>query len=129
MKNPHHPSHDYDSVPHGTISSYTLGFSYSIVFTLIAFWIAPHLGSFAYPAIIITALLQLLVQVIFFLHLGRDPKQQWNMIMFVFTGLIISILIIGTLWIMSNLEHLHMQSPTTTDIYEDGVVAPQRELH
>jgi hypothetical protein len=42
---------------------------------------------------------------------------------------IIGILVGGTLWIMSNLAHLHMPLPTTTDLYDHGVVAPQNELH
>jgi len=45
-----------------------------------------------------------------------------------FAAVIIFILVGGTLWIMTNLAHLHMPSPTTTDLYSNGVVAPQNEL-
>lgn len=114
---------------HGSLSSYVVGFMLSIGLTLLAFWVAPLLGAFAYPAIVITALIQLLVQLIFFLDLGSEPRPQWHLLVFIFTGIIVGILIVGTLWIMSNLEHLHMQMPTTTDLYEGGVVAPQNELH
>lgn len=112
-----------------TLISYVVGFAVSIVLTLAAFWVAPLLGGFAYIAIIATALVQLFVQLVFFLELGSGPKSQSNLLIFSFTGVVICIIIGGTLWIMSNLEHLHMQSPTTTDIYENGVVAPQNELH
>lgn len=114
---------------HGTLGSYLTGFVLSIGLTLTAFWIAPHLGTLAYPAIISTALIQLAVQLVFFLDLGSEPRPLWRTLMFIFTGLIVSIVIVGTLWIMSNLDHLHMQSPTTTDLYEHGEVAPQNELH
>lgn len=108
--------------------SYIVGFALSIVLTLAAFWIAPLLGTFAAAAIILLALIQLLVQLVFFLELGSGPKEQSNLLVFIFTCIIITILIGGTLWIMSNLDHLHLGSPTTTDLYEAGVVAPQNEL-
>jgi cytochrome o ubiquinol oxidase operon protein cyoD len=114
---------------HGSLSSYIVGFVLSACLTFAAFWVAPLLGAFAYPAIIIAALIQLLVQIIFFLDLGSEPRPHWHLLVFVFTGIIIGIVVVGTLWIMSNLDHMHMHSPTTTDIYEGGVVAPQNELH
>lgn len=113
---------------HSLLISYIVGFALSIALTLAAFWVAPLLGGFAAAAIVILALIQLLVQLVFFLELGHDPKAQSDLVVFLFTGIIICILVGGTLWIMSNLEHLHLQSPTTTDLYENGVVAPQNEL-
>ena len=111
-----------------SISSYVLGFLLSVLLTAGSFLLAPHLGSFAPGAIVLCALAQLLVQLIFFLHMGREQGPKWNLGMFMFTLTIIGILMVGTLWIMSNLAHLHMHTPTTNDLYKQGVVAPQNEL-
>jgi len=121
--------HAHTDIPHGTLGSYVLGFALSIFLTLLAFWVAPQLGTLAVPAIVITALIQLFVQLIFFLHLGSESKPRWNLVIFSITGLIIAIVIVGTLWIMSNLEHLHMMPLTTQELYEDGMVSPAHELH
>ena len=76
-----------------------------------------------------SAVAQLVVQLFFFLHLGRGQDAGWNISIFVFAILIISILMIGTLWIMHNLAHLHILTPSGTNLYERGVVAPENELH
>jgi cytochrome o ubiquinol oxidase operon protein cyoD len=115
--------------PLGSFASYTVGFVLSVALTLGSFWLAPHLGGFATGAITIAAIVQLFVQLIFFLHMGREKGSEWNIIIFVFALVIIGILIGGTLWIMSNLARPHTPTPSGTDLYEDGVIAPQNELH
>lgn len=112
----------------GSIASYSIGFLLSFSLTIISFWIAPHLGGLAALCITAGALLQLGVQLVFFLHMGRTKDSGWNIGIGMLAVTIIGILIGGTLWIMNNLAHLHMHSPTTTDLYENGVVAPQNEL-
>ncbi len=110
-----------------SLSSYVIGFGLSILLTLGAFWIAPGLGKFATLAVVAAALMQLMVQLIFFLHLGREPKPHWNLKLFSFTLLITGILIGGTLWIMRDLSTLHPRTPA--EFYEDGIVSPENELH
>lgn len=114
---------------HGTIVSYTIGFLLSIGLTLLAFFVSPQLGTFAVPCIVLSAIIQLFVQLVFFLHLGREKDTGWNVGMFTFAVVIISMLVIGTLWIMNNLAHLHMHTPVGPELYEHGIVAPQNELH
>lgn len=111
------------------MKSYLTGFALSVLLTLGAFWYAPHLGALAIPAIILSAIVQLLVQLVFFLHLHKGDGHESRVLFFSLTAIIIGILVGGTLWIMSNLNHLHVHSPSTTDIYQGGMVAPQNELH
>jgi cytochrome o ubiquinol oxidase operon protein cyoD len=113
----------------GTLLSYTCGFALSVLLTLAAFWVAPLLGTYAAPAIVALAILQLLVQLVFFLHLGQEREARSAVSIFLFTLVIILILIGGTLWIMHDLAGLHRQPETPTDLYEEGVVAPANELH
>ncbi len=117
-----------EELPHGTNASYTLGFVLSIALTLFAFWVAPLFGAFTYSVFIAAALAQLFVQLFFFLHFGRGADAGKNITIAVFTVVIIGIVVIGTIWIMNNLAHLHMMPPTTTDLYTNGQVAPQNEL-
>lgn len=113
----------------GNLLSYACGFILSILLTLVAFFMAPHLGSYATPAIVLLAVVQLIVQLVFFLHLGQERGPRWNTGIFMFTLVIIGIVLGGTLWIMHNLAHLHMHPLTPTDLYQNGEVAPQNELH
>lgn len=48
---------------------------------------------------------QALIQFIFFLHLGMESKPHWSTITFLFTLLIVFLVIGGSLWIMHNLDY------------------------
>jgi cytochrome o ubiquinol oxidase operon protein cyoD len=113
---------------HSTLLSYTLGFVLSIALTLGAFWASDAMGVSAIPYIIGAALIQLFVQLFFFLHLGSKATPRANKVFVLFTVLIVSIVVGGTLWIMNNLERLHMQPGTMNDLYVNGTIAPQNEL-
>lgn len=121
--------------PHGTTGSlrsvvmYTIGFGLSIALTFAAFWFSYTLGSFAAVLIVIAACIQLFVQLTFFLHLGNKATPTSWTVLFLISLLIIGILVGGTLWIMHNLNRLHMMPITNGDIYEHGQVAPQNELY
>jgi cytochrome o ubiquinol oxidase operon protein cyoD len=120
-----HPS----SSDHANLFAYIIGFLLSIILTLGSFFLAPALGRAALPALACFALAQLLVQLVFFLHLGRDPKARSNLGLFSLTLVIIGVLIGGTLWIMHDLAPLHRHPSTPADLYEYGIVAPANELH
>jgi len=46
-----------------------------------------------------------LLQLFFFLHVGMGDKPRWHLISFVFTALILFIVVIGTIWIMNSLDY------------------------
>ncbi|MFZ9035365.1 MAG: cytochrome o ubiquinol oxidase subunit IV [Francisellaceae bacterium] len=106
--------HLYDEqtgMSYGTYGSYVVGFILSIVLTLIAFWLVgfhvlPKTG--AYIAIAVLALLQLFVQLYFFLHLDFGSKTRWNLTAFIFALVVVIILVFGSLWIMYNLNEMMM---------------------
>lgn len=58
-----------------------------------------------YVSFALFAVLQLLVQLYFFLHLGEESRPRWNLMALCFALLIVSIVVGGTLWIMYNLSH------------------------
>lgn len=90
-----------------TLTSYLIGLFLSLLFTFTAFaLIGLHLVDVetAYIAITALAVAQLFAQVIFFLRLNNTSEGRWNTLPFVFTLIIVSILVGGSLWIMYNLN-------------------------
>jgi cytochrome o ubiquinol oxidase operon protein cyoD len=51
------------------------------------------------------AILQALIQLVFFMHLGLESKPHWNTITFIFVVMVILIVIGGSMWIMNNLDY------------------------
>ncbi len=105
---------------------YVIGFLLSIYLTVTAYLMVTHhlFGGWALVAAIVSlALIQLVVQLVFFLHLGRESKPRWNLLIFLFMLMVVIIVVFGTLWIMANLSyhHHHSMSPgdTTNFIIKD----------
>jgi cytochrome o ubiquinol oxidase operon protein cyoD len=61
-------------------------------------------GGLVVATIAITAIAQVLVQLVFFLHLNGSEQQRWDSIAFIYTILTIAILLIGSVWVMTNLH-------------------------
>ena len=104
---------------HASVKSYLIGFVLSIILTALPFGIvmsATHWGFSAETAlgfILVLAVVQVFVHVIYFLHMDRSAEQRWNVVAFAFTVFMLAIVVIGSIWIMhnatSNMEH-HMDS-------------------
>jgi cytochrome o ubiquinol oxidase operon protein cyoD len=90
---------------HGSIKSYVIGFTLSLILTLASFGVVttglvPH--NMKLPLIVALAVVQLLVQLVYFLHMGGAPEQRHNTAIFLCTGLLITIIVAGSLWVMHN---------------------------
>ena len=119
-------THSTADVPRGTLRTYFLGFILSLVFTAIPFaivmkdWVSGDGLLFTLAAF---AILQLIVQLHFFIHLGHERSPRWNLQMFLCALLVILIVAGGSLWIMKNLDY-HTMSPMETNQYieqEEGI--------
>jgi cytochrome o ubiquinol oxidase operon protein cyoD len=111
------------------LRNYIIGFVSSVALTLVAFWlVAQHLASdhgspsheVLFPALILLAVIQFFVQLVFFLHVGRR-KEGWNTVALFFALFVVVVIVGGSLWIMSNLAQNH-GTP-----YIGGEVTPQSE--
>lgn len=113
--------------------TYILGLALSLTLTVAAFGLVEfHLNSGhefpSHPAsvAILTALalVQLIVQLMLFLHVGQEEKPRFNLLALSFALVTVVILVGGTLWIMQNLMHLgHVAQPNVfqeENIYPDG---------
>ena len=102
----HHEHHDDDVGYHATVKGYVIGFLLSVVLTAIPFWLvmAKVLPSTLTSIIILAfAALQMIVHIVYFLHLDRRSQGGWNLLALVFTAIVLFILLSGTIWVM-----LHM---------------------
>ena len=93
---------------HGSVKEYVTGLILSVVLTIIPFFmVAKGIGSaqLLIPVILICAVAQILVQLIFFLHMNTSSEQMWNTTSAVFIVVIVAIILIGSLWIMQHLNH------------------------
>jgi cytochrome o ubiquinol oxidase operon protein cyoD len=93
---------------HATLKGYSIGFILSLLLTVTAYISVVNnmLATQTLTIIIIgLALAQLLVQLLFFLHLGKESKPRLNLTVFSFMVLVVGIIVIGSLWIMHNLDY------------------------
>ncbi len=91
-----------------TFNSYLTGFLLSVALTVVAFFmVAAKIFSGRVMMYIIVGLAveQLLVQLVFFLHLHKESKPRWNLFIMLFMLLILAIVVIGSLWIMHHLNY------------------------
>jgi cytochrome o ubiquinol oxidase subunit IV len=92
----------------GSHISYMVGFGLSILLTMVAYvLVTKHImtGSGLVAVIIGLALIQFFVQLFFFLHLGRETRPRWKLLVLAFMILIVLILVGGSIWIMYNLNY------------------------
>ncbi len=93
-----------------SVESYVVGFILSLAFTLTAYVLVVQRTlsrRILIIAVTILALAQFFTQLLFFLHLGRETKPRWKLLVFLFMTMIVAILVFGSLWIMYNLNY-HM---------------------
>jgi len=107
---------------HRTTGSYVTGFLLSLIFTAIPYYMVVHKtvsGSALLATILLFAVLQMLIQIFFFLHLGRGPKPLYNVIFFVSTVGIILVVVLGSMFIMKNLHYNMSPESATTKLAQD----------
>ncbi|SAK52331.1 cytochrome o ubiquinol oxidase [Caballeronia fortuita] len=108
MAHSHSNSSDF---PHVTVGGYLVGFVLAVVLTVASFWVATS-GAFrgegTIAALAVLAAVQVIVHVIFFLHVNASKGQRWHAMSFAYTILMSLILIVGTVWVMHNVHTLMM---------------------
>ncbi len=107
------------------LGRYITGFIVSLAATLIVYFFVQNRiagghqvlsHTFLMISIALLAIIQFVVQAVFFLHIGKEPKPRVKMIAFFFMLLIVVILVGGSIWIMNNLDYT-MMTPEQTKTY------------
>ncbi len=95
--------------PHATYREYMIGFWLSVVLTVIPFWLvlADVLDNKALAIFYVCALglVQMLVHMVYFLHMNSRAEDGWLIMSLAFTVLLVVIAIAGSVWIMFHLDH------------------------
>ena len=104
----HHDAHAHDSHAHGSLSTYLLGFVLSVVLTAVPFWLVMSgaLGSKPATALVVMAfaVVQIVVHMIYFLHMNTTSEGGWTMLALIFTIVMVVIAMTGSLWVMHHLN-------------------------
>lgn len=97
---------------HGSAKSYIAGLLICAVLTIIPFAVVMT-GALSRPATLILlvafAVIQVIVQLVYFLHMNRSSEEGWNLISFVFTLVILFIIVGLSIWIIWSM-HFYMMS-------------------
>ncbi|MTH95868.1 cytochrome o ubiquinol oxidase subunit IV [Roseibium sp. RKSG952] len=93
---------------HSSLSGYAKAFILSVVLTVLPFWLvmANVIEDKLTTSLLVvaSAVVQIVVHVVYFLHLDRKSEGGWNLLSFLFTVIILAIAIAGSLWVMHHLN-------------------------
>jgi cytochrome o ubiquinol oxidase operon protein cyoD len=93
---------------HGSLGGYLTGFLLSVILTAIPFWLV--MGGVLSSTIatigivLVLAVVQIGVHMIYFLHLDTRSEGGWNMLALIFTVILVFITLTGSLWVMYHLN-------------------------
>jgi cytochrome o ubiquinol oxidase subunit IV len=104
-----HDHHEHgDGAPHGSRKGYVIGFLLSVVLTAIPFALVMSgvIADTRWTAgiIMVAAAVQIVVHMVFFLHMNAKSESGWTFLALMFTLIIVVIVISGSLWVMYNMN-------------------------
>ncbi len=100
--------HDHDAAAHGTFTSYVTGFVLSVVLTAIPFWLvmAHVIVDSRVAALVVMGfgLVQIVVHMVYFLHMNTKSEGGWTMLALIFTVVMVVITLAGSTWVMYHMN-------------------------
>lgn len=104
-----HGHDDHDDVGyHATVKGYAIGFILSVILTAIPFWLvmAKVIPSSSTTALVILgfAAVQIVVHMVYFLHMNSKVEGGWSMLSMIFTIAVVVIMLAGSIWVMFHLN-------------------------
>ena len=113
------------SYAHGSLGEYKTGFILSVILTAIPFGIvmAGGAGSPALTGFIVLAFaaVQIVVHMVYFLHMNARSEGGWNMLALIFTAILVVIVLSGSMWVM---HHLHLNMMPAMPDMQDMRIRP-----
>lgn len=94
-----------------TLKLYVIGFLGSLILTVISFSLATtkfFSSKILVLVLVFLALMQAVVQLIFFMHMGKEAKPRWMSLVFYYMVLVLLIVVLGSLWIIMDLDNRTM---------------------
>ena len=112
--------HDDGATYHGTFKGYMTGFVLAVILTAIPFWIVMGkvFDKSTTTAIVILAIaaVQIVVHMVYFLHMNAKSEGGWTMLALIFTLVLVVITLSGSIWVMYHLNTNMMPMPTGHDM-------------
>ena len=100
--------HDHHEAGHGSRREYITGFVLSVILTAIPFWLvmAKVFDKSITTAFVILgfAAVQVVVHMVYFLHMNARSEGGWTMMALIFTVIVVVIALSGSLWVMYHLN-------------------------
>jgi cytochrome o ubiquinol oxidase operon protein cyoD len=99
---------------------YTIGLALAVILTATSFWVANTSllwGPGVPVGLVVLAIAQMGVHLVFFLHITTGPDNTNNVLALAFGVLIVTLLVIGSLWIMANLNDNMMLPPELMNLH------------
>ena len=111
-----HAAHGHGEIemPHATMRDYVIGFVLSVILTAIPFWLVmtmPLSAGTTGAIIMAFAVVQIVVHMVFFLHMTPKAEGGWSLTSLVFTVIVVGIMLAGSLWVMHHLNTNMMPMP------------------
>jgi cytochrome o ubiquinol oxidase operon protein cyoD len=111
--------HDHDDgASHSTFKGYMTGFVLAVILTAIPFWLVMtgqfEKSSTTAAVVLGLAAVQMIVHMIYFLHMNTKSEGGWNMLALIFTLVLVVITLSGSIWVMYHLDHNMMPSMMDT---------------
>ena len=110
-----HDHHHEDDGFHVSFKGYMTGFILSVVLTAIPFWLvmakvlpSPKITGFV---ILGFAAVQMVVHMIYFLHMNAKVEGGWSMLALLFTVALVVIMLAGSVWVMYHMNANMMPTP------------------
>lgn len=131
MSAPHnHSSHDHhdhhgdhhepDDGNHGTLKEYAIGFVLSVILTVIPFWLvmAKVFDKSSTTALVILgfAAVQVIVHMVYFLHMNGKSEGGWTLLSTLFTLVLLVIVLAGSIWVMYHMN-INMMPSMGNDVH------------
>jgi len=108
MSHPSSPGYADDTlhVHQGSLRGYLTGFVLAAILTIIPFWLVMgHVFDnrwLTITLVLILAVVQIFVHIVYFLHLDTHSEGGWNMMAFIFTIVLVVIVLGASIWVMYN---------------------------
>ncbi len=104
---PDHAQLDQAQKDHGNHASYIKGFLWSALLTAVPFGLVMA-GGFASPVatalvVVAFAVVQIIVHVVYFLHMTSRAEAGWTMLALMFTVVVVVVMLSGSIWVMYHL--------------------------
>jgi cytochrome o ubiquinol oxidase operon protein cyoD len=93
---------------HGSLQSYMIGFVLSVILTAIPFYLVMtgvlQSKQLTIAIVVAMAFVQIIVHMIYFLHMNFKTEDGWSMMALIFTIIVVVIALSGSIWVMYHLN-------------------------